>query len=209
MENGEGICVRFTTQSIKQEINHIRRNSYIIGQHAYAMVESCDTLPEQLEDFVLDDHLQKYVPLKYLRNWKMDNAIIVTCKMNSFDSSLIECLIQRLLQTKFPRKTYDEALIGTDDGLLMFNSRYRPPTTRGPTEVNKKAFVYVHTIKRKLCILGKKKRNKFNTTWSKMYNQLVAFKQQHGHCNVKRIGDNNKLSKWVAHQRQYYKNQVK
>ena len=134
------------------------------------MVESCDTLPEQLEDYVLDDHLEKYVPLKYLQNWKMDNPTMVTCKMNSFDSSLVECLLQRLLKTKFSHKTYDEALIGTDDGLLMFHSNYHPPTTRGPTEVKKNAFVYVHTIKRKLCILGKK-RNKFNTTCTNMYEQ--------------------------------------
>ena len=171
MKNGEGICVQFTTKSIKEEIREIKNNSYIICQHAYAMVESCDTLPEKLEDFVLDDHLEKYVPLKYLQDWKMDNnPIIVTCKMNSYDSSLVECLIQRLLQTKFSYKTYDEAVIGTDDGLLMFHSNYHPPTTRGPTEVKKNAFVYVDTIKRKLCILGKKS-NKFNTTWTNMYEQ--------------------------------------
>ena len=85
----------------------------------------------------------------------------------------------------------------------MFHSNYHPPTTRGPTEVKKNAFVYVHTIKRKLCILGKK-RNKFNTTWTNMYEQLVTYKQQHGDCNISRTGDNKKVSMWVSKQRNQF-----
>ena len=44
-----------------------------------------------------------------------------------------------------------------------------------------------------------------------MYDQLVAYKQQHGHCNVTRRGGDPypKLGKWVARQRTQYKNQVK
>ena len=47
--------------------------------------------------------------------------------------------------------------------------------------------------------------------WSKMYDQLVAYKQQHGHCNVTRRGGDPypKLCKWVSTQRTQYKNQVK
>ena len=100
-------------------------------------------------------------------------------------------------------------MIGTDDGLLIFHSNYQPPRNRGPTEVKKKAFVYVHTIKRKLCILGRE-RNKYITTWSKMYEQLVAYEQQHGHCNVSAtLGDKKKLGAWVSKQRNQFKNQVK
>ena len=42
-----------------------------------------------------------------------------------------------------------------------------------------------------------------------MYDQLVAYKQQHGDCNVNESGDNKKLGKWVARQRINFKNQVK
>ena len=46
--------------------------------------------------------------------------------------------------------------------------------------------------------------------WSKMYEQLVAYKQQHGDCKVsRRTGDNKKLGVWINHQRQQFKNQVK
>jgi len=46
--------------------------------------------------------------------------------------------------------------------------------------------------------------------WSKMYEQLVAYEQQHGHCNVRqKPGDNKKLGTWVSKQRYHYKNQIK
>ena len=41
-----------------------------------------------------------------------------------------------------------------------------------------------------------------------MYDQLVAYKQQHGHCNVKQIGDNKKLGAWVHKQRTQFKKPV-
>jgi extradiol dioxygenase family protein len=45
--------------------------------------------------------------------------------------------------------------------------------------------------------------------WSKMYDQLVTYKQEYGDCNVKRTGDNKKLGTWVAKQRRSFKKQVK
>ena len=46
--------------------------------------------------------------------------------------------------------------------------------------------------------------------WSKMYEQLVAYKQQHGDCKVsRRTGDNKKLGAWVNGQRNNYKKQLK
>ena len=40
--------------------------------------------------------------------------------------------------------------------------------------------------------------------WQKRYDELIAFKQQHGHCNVPRIFEENKsLGVWVKTQRKH------
>jgi superfamily II DNA or RNA helicase len=44
----------------------------------------------------------------------------------------------------------------------------------------------------------------FNSIWETMYNQLVAYKQRYGDCNVPRgRNENPKLEKWVSVQRQF------
>jgi hypothetical protein len=45
-----------------------------------------------------------------------------------------------------------------------------------------------------------------NTSWKDMYNQLLEFKQKHGHVNVPRQYDENpKLGTWVRHWRSAYR----
>lgn len=41
--------------------------------------------------------------------------------------------------------------------------------------------------------------------WQQMYQELVQFHKENGHCIVKRTGNNKKLASWVVHQKMYYK----
>ena len=44
------------------------------------------------------------------------------------------------------------------------------------------------------------------SSWLRRYDELITFKQQHGHCNVpQRYTPNLPLGQWVAHQRTFYK----
>ena len=47
----------------------------------------------------------------------------------------------------------------------------------------------------------------FASTWDEFFAALASYKLQHGDCNVQRDGgDNPKLGKWCAHQREAYQN---
>ena len=59
----------------------------------------------------------------------------------------------------------------------------------------------------KLCAIDFDFGTPFREAWDRRYQELIAFKKKHGHCNVPQLWDENPaLSRWVALQRLCYRN---
>lgn len=57
------------------------------------------------------------------------------------------------------------------------------------------------TKKSEVKFRAKKKSPRKRRTWKESFQELAAFRRQHGHCNVPHRGDNRSLGQWVSKQK--------
>jgi hypothetical protein len=207
LAKGRGLGVRLTRQSISDEIKCITNNDGI-SNNVYARPLTSD-ITKDPDEPLLDGTFVRLGNLKGTDSWKMfDSAVPITPRLSRFDASIIEYTMQSILISKFPDKNYDNARVGTIDGILMFSYLYGQPKDCIPFAKVEDTIVYIHTIRRKL-IVGKfpTRKVKQQTNWMDMYQKLVAYKKKHKSTNVPRTyAADPQLGRWVIRQRTNYNN---
>jgi hypothetical protein len=207
LAKGRGLGVRLTRQSISDEIKCITNNDGI-SNNVYARPLTSD-ITKDPDEPLLDGTFVRLGNLKGTDSWKMfDSAVPITPRLSRFDASIIEYTMQSILISKFPDKNYDNARVGTIDGILMFSYLYGQPKDCIPFAKVEDTIVYIHTIRRKL-IVGKfpTQKVKQQTNWMDMYQKLVTYKKKHKSFNVpRRYAAEPQLRQWASTQRANYNN---